>query len=98
MAPLMGYACTQLDQRCHFCVLYDRGLRMGLISFLAGAFKQVSGRGKGTRPDGSPWWQVRVRLPNGLVIEVDPYGTERYHWHTKDGKYHRSRNKPKDLG
>ena len=68
---------------------------MGLISFLAGAFKQVSGRGKGTRPDGSPWWQVRVRLPKGFVIENDPYGNERRRWHTKDGQYKQSRDEPK---
>ena len=54
-------------------------------------------KGRGTRPDGTNWWQVRERLPNGLVIEQDPYGNERYRWTRKNGTVMTAREKPKTL-
>jgi len=79
---------------------------MGLLGKLLGLTEEVRAscekasspvppKGKGTRPDGSNWWQVRVRLPNGLVIEEDPFGNERYRWTRRDGTVMTAREPPK---
>lgn len=62
--------------------------------------KESTGRRKttrGTRPDGTKWWQVVQRFEKGLVVEEDPSGNRRWRWKTKKGVVKIARSRPKNL-